>query len=130
MTTNKTIRNMLLTVLVISATMMSGCVEFRDVDTVDVKSPTESIYMSHEIPDYLKTHNISVNLDDIQVTIHSNNTITVGNETGNWIATGLANNKWSCATVGIDTIEYIDLHDGRIASAWDSGVSINGVWFR
>lgn len=118
----------MLTALIISTTM-SGCIEFRDVNESGTTT-IESIYMAHEIPDYLKNHNISVNLGDMQVTIHTDKTITVNNETGIWFPSGINGDTWTCCILDIEDIEYVDLHDGRMATGRIDDITINGVWFR
>ena len=127
MTTNTRKIITLLTVLIVGA-MMSGCIEFHEKASTAVY--TESIYTIDQIPEYLTTHDLSAGMGELQITLHPDGTATVGDETGNWIVTGTGRGKWSCAITGVETVQYLDLHDGRIASAWINGVTVNGVWFR
>jgi len=127
MATTTQIKIVIITALIVSA--MSGCVELRDVNEVNVIT-TESIYMSHEVPDYLKNHNISINFGDTKVTIHSDRNITINNETGIWFPSRLNNNTWTCCILDVEDMEYIDLHDGRMATGHVDDITIDGVWFR
>ena len=131
MTTNNTREIVtLLAVLIIGATM-SGCIETRTISTPTVTPTTESIYNSDQVRRYLKTHDLSAGFGDVQIVLHSNGTVTSGDQVGKWLPTGTAENKWRCSIKGIDKVEYLYLYDGRIAEAWSAEHgTLNGVWFR
>ena len=121
----------MLAVLVISTTMISGCIETHTISQPTLAPTTDSLYNSGQIQEYLRTHDLNAGFGDVQITLHSDKTVTCGDETGTWIPIGTAENKWRCSIKGIDSIEYLFFYDGRIAEAWNmEDGSINGVWFR
>jgi len=119
----------LLAVILIGATM-SGCIEFHDTDIINIEPNTESLYLARDIPEYLKTHNISVNFGCEEITLHPDKNVTIGNKTSIWLLTGTGNDEWRCYIRNTNGIEYITLHDGRIATGYAGNITHNGVWFR
>lgn len=123
---NKT--TMLLVTLIIGA--MSGCIELKSCDTPSVAPYTDSVYDAKDISEYLKSHNLTVGFGELQITLHSDKSVTVGNETGYYVYIGSKSGVWSCAVNGIADVEYLHLHTGRSAVGYNGNDTLEGYWFR
>lgn len=118
------------TLIILIVGALSGCVEFKSFDTPDIAPCTDSVYESKDISEYLKSHNLTAGFGQLQITLHSDKSVTSGNETGYYIFIGTVDDIWSCAINDIDNVEYLYLHSGRKAVYYNGNESVNGYWFR
>ncbi len=114
--------------ILIAMVMLSGCIE---LESYSEPAPNiDSVFTADEISEYLTTHDLSAGFGEMQITLHPDKTVTVGDETGTYVPTGAGGDAWRCAIRGIDGVDYLYLYTGRTAVACNGSEKLSGWWFR